>query len=61
MIFKYGNDSASLHCLIISPLVDLVVVVMVVNDVLVVDVIVVDRVVGVFITSNISVPENISV
>ena len=34
---------------------------MVVNDVLAVDVIVVDRVVGVFIASNIPVPENISV
>jgi hypothetical protein len=44
--------------LIILPLIDLVVVVvMVVNDVLVVDVIVVDRVVGVFIASNIPVPE----
>ena len=45
----------------ISPLIDLVVVVMVVNDVLVVDVIAVDRVVGVFIASNIPVPENISI
>ena len=43
------------------PLIDLVVVVIVVNDVLVVDVIVVDRVVGVFIASNIPVPENISI
>ena len=43
------------------PLIDLVVVVIVVNDVLVVDVIVVDRVVGVFIASNIPVPENIPI
>ena len=45
----------------ISPLIDLVVVVMVVNDVLVVDVIAVDRVVGVFIASNIPVPEKSSI